>query len=225
MKQRKLDLIRERPTRGLIFTSDLIPGVMTGAVTVTSRAIKPQPPEWITAMGWTTFTPLGKVSGRGNYEDQGPAEKFFRCPFRVGEIRYVKEAWARVPRTAYWHDQSIPHVETGYEWIIYKPGWERSAGGILWRSSMFMPRAHARTWIEILSVRPARCQDITRDEILASGIVMDPSGAWCQGTGTKCYETPLDAYAALWDRLNRARGFPWSANCWVWRCTFRTVTP
>ena len=211
------------PTRGLIFTPDLIPGVMAGTVTVTSRVMNPQPPGWITRMGWTCFTPAGKVSGRGNYEDQGPAEKFFLFPFRNGEKRYVKETWAPYRDAATYRAQ----------WPDTIPPWHPENEFRKWRSSMFMPRWAARTWIEIVSVKPARCQEITEEEAIASGCrpffdhdnpvqVKSPNGNVHPFAPLK---GPLDAYAALWDQLNGKRGYPWSANCWAWRVTFRTVSP
>jgi len=210
--------------RGLIFCQDLIPGVMNGTVTVTSRIMKPQPVCDDRAWAWypSQGPPYGPVPWGLN--EPCPLATDPRCPFRVGEKRYVKEAWycdARGGLLGYPADGDCPHGEP------YRVG-----------RANYMLVTFARTWVEIVTVKPARCQDITREEVLASGIVMDPSGAWCQGVRTNCYETSRDAYAAFWDRLNgkpeyvKGAGFGgetlrvephhrWQDNPWVWRCTFR----
>ena len=230
--------------RGLIFDGALIPGVMAGTVKVTSRLIKRANPKHgepagaihpARESGWIAWWP-GNGAGLADFTKR-TYEHGFPCPFRVGERRYLKEAWNidlgscgdkdaigyKVDgAVAFWDGEQLePAAEPEINWNLVSGGLAETG----WRSPMLMPRWAARTWIEFTAVRPARCQEITREEILASGIVMDPSGAWCQGSDTRCYETSRDAYAALWERLNKARGYPWSANLWEWRCAFRTVTP
>jgi len=46
-------------------------------------------------------------------------------------------------------------------------------------------------------------QDITDDDVRAEG-----------------YET-REAFAAVWDRINAKRGYPWASNPWVWVIEFR----
>ena len=208
------------PTRGLIFTPDLIPGVMSGAVTVTSRVIKPQPPSncaylhaAVNGWAWTDGATV-------DYDYFPRDREALTCPFRVGERRYLKETWYSSERgddlLGYVADSDCPHG------VSYRV-----------RSSMFMPRWAARTWIEIVSVKPARCQEITEEEAIASGCrpffdhdnpvqVKSPNGNVHPFAPLK---GPLDAYAALWDQLNGKRGYPWIAKCWAWRVTFRTVAP
>ena len=179
--------------RGLIFCGDLVPGVMNGTVTVTSRVIKPQPD------GMCQDEPYWHVGG---YRLREGALYPLCCPFRVGERRYVKEAWA------YWGAVVEPVSESV---VVYRGDADQS--GVHWRSSMFMPRWAARTWIEITAVWPARCWDMIWSEIQQSMGELLPK--WYSPTDA------VSVYSALWDRLNRARGFPWTANPWVWRCAFR----
>jgi len=197
--------------RGIIFCQELIPGVMNGTITLTSRVIKPQPDgssTWLPALSaepWLFF-PDGLA---GN-------PRVLRCPFRPGEKRYVKETW-------YYNGEGKDRAQNvAYRVDGEMPKYIRDAG-THWRSPMMMPRWAARTWIEILSVKPARCQEITLAEIKASGIISHTRepGFACWWDGVNYDETPKMAYAALWDRLNAKRGFPLSANLWVWRMTFK----
>jgi len=197
--------------RGLIFDAVLIPGLMNGTVTVASRVMKPQPARSIN--DWTFDAEAGEVvmydgwphnlqESRGrNKRDAGELTPVkLPCPFCPGERCYVKEAWyswaySDTP-TGYLADEEIPH---GQPYRI--------------RSAYTMPRKHARTWFEIISIKPARCQDITVAEARASmGRLLSEA---LHGMDV------IAAYAALWERLNARRGFPWVSNPWVWRLTLK----
>jgi len=215
--------------RGIIFCQDLIPGVMSGAITVTSRIITPQP----------DLSPTHGFSWKGrcygaNLDNSPYLPNFLAdAPFRVGE-RYVKEAWQAFDAVTGKPILGSLNPQPG----ICVTGYKATEGdrareyhdapyGGPWRSPMFMPRWAARTWIEILAVKPARCQEITTEEILASGVrnVARKRRVFCCSDGRDYgHASTLLAYVSLWNRLNeKRRGFPWSLNAWVWRCTFRTV--
>jgi hypothetical protein len=88
-----------------------------------------------------------------------------------------------------------------------------------------MPREHARTWVEIVTVKPARGQEITEEEMLASGLT--PCNNLYRLYPTVLVGSPIwskdarEGYAAFWDRLNARKGFPWVSNPWTWRCTLK----
>jgi hypothetical protein len=210
--------------RGLIFNAALAPGVIAGTVRVTSRmsglkCINKHPDEW-------DFCCYGQHCSRGglperyHFISRSDPHVSLRlpCAFRVGERRYVKEAWycdARGGLLGYPADGDRPHGEP------YRIG-----------RANYMPAAIARTWIEILSVRPARCREITEDEIAAS---IDTFGNE-EFPVYRNYDvrtahhldwlhSPTGAYSTWWNKLNAKRRFPWSLNAWVWRIAFRTVQP
>lgn len=227
--------------RGLIFPADLIHGVMAGTVAVFSQVMKPQPegyppfyllpaqfgyglfardgehkgsglgyfyPPFLHLYGAETFAKHGGLAWQKNHEEH----EELTCPYSVGEQRYVKEAWATNVKAneIYYRADKIDFP------LAHGP----------WRSPMMMPRRYARTWIEITSVRLAQCQDITREEIIASGIqFQNGAGLGHNGfyfsPGGPFFSTASCAYANLWMRLNAKRGFPWSLNPWVWRVTLK----
>ena len=189
--------------RGLIFCGDLVPGVMAGTVTVTSRVIKPQPD------GMCQDEPYWHVGG---YRLRESALNPLPCRFRVGEKRYVKETWG-APYSDHPRCPDGKKPAPG-EKIVYRAEgaddyqWS-GCSGFAWRSPLFMPKWAARIWIEITGVKQARCQDIAEEEARAS------LGIDIHGT------LALQNYIALWDRLNSRRGFPWSGDAHVWRLTFK----
>ena len=79
--------------------------------------------------------------------------------------------------------------------------------------SIHMPKFAARIWLEVVSVRAERLQDISYEDVKAEGILFPFSKQtlW------------LEAFGQLWDSLNAKRGHLWSANDWVWAVEFSVV--
>lgn len=68
--------------------------------------------------------------------------------------------------------------------------------------SRFMPRFAARTILRLSLVDLQPLQDI------------HPTQVWAEGFSDR------EEFEAGWDRLNAARGYPFSSNPWVWRYQF-----
>jgi hypothetical protein len=79
------------------------------------------------------------------------------------------------------------------------PAWHK-------RHALFMPRVAGRIVLEIVSVRVERLQDISEDDALAEGIVLTEG------------QDPVQAYRALWERINGEGS--WEANPLVWVLMF-----
>jgi hypothetical protein len=79
------------------------------------------------------------------------------------------------------------------------PAWHK-------RNALFMPRVAGRIVLEIVSVRVERLQDISEGDALAEGIVLDEG------------QTPVQAYRAVWERINGEGS--WEANPLVWVVSF-----
>jgi hypothetical protein len=79
------------------------------------------------------------------------------------------------------------------------PAWHK-------RNALFMPRVAGRIVLEIVSVRVERLQEISADDALAEGIVLEEG------------QTPVQAYRAVWERINGEGS--WAANPLVWVVEF-----
>ena len=133
------------------------------------------------------------------------------CPYRVGELRYIREAhylygrWKRQGKTktgrpkyrfladrrkgACYPSNPPPRVCTNRR----TTGWFR-------RSGLFMPEWAARTVVKIVSVRAERVQKIGQGSACAEGC---PVGV-----------EPIGWFAQLWDSIHGAGA--WERNDWVW---------
>ena len=142
-----------------------------------------------------------------------------------GDLLWVKESYCHGIE---WDDCKPSEVDPlcGGNDIWYFADGERPTEG--WgkkRSSRFMPKWVARTWLEVVSVRPERVQDITEEDAIAEGICVDEvRGRYQTAKGIGAYAGNARlAFRWLWDSINAKRGYLWQSNPWVWRIEFKRV--
>ena len=89
-----------------------------------------------------------------------------------------------------------------------------------WRPSIHMPRWASRILLEITAVRVERLADISKDDAMADGIVLQPDGGFGLADSTHYnFSDPTDSYCSLWESINGAGA--WFANPWVWVVEFQ----
>ena len=220
---------KERP---ILFSGPLVRAILDGRKVQTRRIIKPQPPEWIESFGYTAFTPEGHISGRGYWKgapgDEGPGEKFFRCPYgKPGDLLWVRETWGTMPG----HDHVKPSdfapngVQVYYRADNDKEDWRVER----WRPSIFMPRWASRITLRVTGVRVERVQEITVDDAYGEGVswVMQDESAYpfesYREDGDPIRHPVILNFRKLWDEINAGRGCGWDANPWVWVVEFEKV--
>lgn len=227
----------------ILSISELAKAILAGKKTQTRRVMKPQPPEWCKDFGYSCFTPAGSISGCGVYEDKGPAEKFFKCPYgRRGDKLWVKEThylygkWIKAGRTKsgkqkyefVYLKKEVRYLDNPPRKICKKKneiGWFK-------RPSIFMFRWASRIILEITDIRVERLQEITEEDAIKEGC--DGNLAKIMAGGDE-YDDPdsglefafiMDKkclFQHLWDSINFARGYGWDKNPFVWAISFKRV--
>ncbi len=230
--------MKERP---ILFSEVMATAEREGRKTQTRRVMNPQPPSWVTSFGYSTFTPKGSISGRGNYGDEGPAEKFFRCPYGVrGDLLWVRENFYQ-----FGHWEPIEGVLTKrgkQKWrfvpdrndVLFEGAWLREArvtrdreapATPRWhkRLGRFMPRKYSLRTLEVTEVRVERVQDISEADAIAEGIEVCRDGDSTVIYGPHgCYTVDAcDEFRRLWHSINGAES--WLSNPWVWVVSFKAV--
>ena len=206
--------MRERP---ILFGSPMVQAILAGTKTQTRRVIKPHPDSRPAA---------DFVGGVWHEEDEFGDSHPIRCPYgQPGDRLWVRETWARVPRTAYAPPLTKPDPHDTDMSALYRAGFDRSDGGIRWRPSIHMPRWAARLTLEVLRVWAERVQDITEEGARAEGVepvMVDTGGQqpWGEWINQPDYIAP---FMDLWDDINDKRGFGWHKNPWVWVVEFKRV--
>lgn len=201
---------KERP---IIFSDPMVRAILEGRKTQTRRVIKPQP--YISKILWQLDTkkPIGDppaTSFRTNYE---PALKewleMLPSPYgTTGDLLWVREAW--------W-PETVSGMTNVY--ALYRADKSEDRSGP-WKPSIHMPKWASRIWLEVVSVRIERVQNISEDDARAEGA----EAAW---QGMDGPEGPGISFVAgfhfMWDSINAKRGYSWKSNPWVWVIEFKRV--
>ena len=204
----------------------------------------------VLALGWETDPKtetrrvINRLRGKGNITQFGPTDTpgydwHFRdkgmrwhdvtserlaelCPYgNPGDLLWGREAWRQYDGE---HD-SGPGQSIGYAADDHP---YHKAHGICWRPSIHMPRWACRIWLEITEIYPEPLHAITDEGAKAEGIrqiIQSPEPGWGWESGGPCFDTPVLAYAALWDQINKKRGYPWKNNDYVWVIKFKQQEP
>lgn len=176
----------------------------------TRRVIKPQPP--VTSLGGIRQAHDFSVAGRD-----------YVCPYgKPGDHLWVRE---RHKLTAFESGRARVEYLDGTEvWRV--PARLPVGCSKKWRPSIHMPRWASRITLELTEVCVERLQDITEEDAQAEGVA-EPApahGRWCDpAKGREGHWSYRKPFAEVWDSLNKARGFGWDKNPFVWVLSFRRI--
>lgn len=127
------------------------------------------------------------------------------CPYgQPGDRLWVREAWADC-------DKLVRYYATDDVHPLRKK-----------RPSIYMPRWASRITLEVTGVRVERLQDISVDDSMAEGIVLQPDGGYGLADSTHYHFTdPRVSYWSLWETINGPGSV--DANPWVWVVEFKRM--
>ena len=206
---------------GICIIKPLFNKVVAGEKIQTRRIINPQPDS-------RSFRTTNIM-----FEDWHGRE--IRPKYKVGETVYLKEPYAETcdeygtPIIAYKFGGK-PRIklpdslgcEMDTDWCI-----DNYPACGKWKNKLFMPESAARHFVEITAVRAERLQDISEEDCLKEGIeeviwkgkILKSSKHYFNGY--ESYDTPIEAYAELIDRIN-GNGIC-ERNPWVWVYDFKFI--
>lgn len=202
--------------KGIPFASEMVQAIMRGQTpkTQTRRVLVGAPHKDDAIMGADIV---------GNYIEFAapfvapPRNRVVKVklPYRVNDVIYIKETYAT-------GIEGCPIVGD-YSGVTYRadhqdPRGDGPANPIKWCPSMFMPKALARTWLEVLAVRVERLQDISEEDAIAEGFPL------FRPVNTVA-DYPRPRFMVAWDSINAKRGYSWESSPWVAVYTFRRMEP
>lgn len=181
--------------------------------------------------------------GDGFFGDEEGTVRF-ECPYgKPGDRLYVRETHYR-----YGHWEPVPGVKTKggrQKWAFVADSdevrfdapvskvsrWIGSERVPCWykRLARFMPKACARTFLEVVAVRVERLQEISEKDAMAEGCISGCASYDIDYETVKAAINQRGLYAAvarfslLWESINGPGS--WAANPWVWVVEFRKVAP
>ncbi len=193
----------------ILFSTPMVRALLAGK-TQTRRIVKHQPPaSWSKPPVWIDregFWHSGDGSHLGTKSD-------LRSPFRVGDVLYVREAWAT--------DRCYDHIkprDLNPTWPVYyevRSDRTFTRGFHRVRSSIHMPRWACRLFLRVTDVRAQRVQEITEDDAMAEGSSI--RATMPEFASVKA-STAREWFAFAWDSLHGPGA--WARNDWVWAYTF-----
>lgn len=205
----------------ILFSSEMVSAILAGRKSQTRRVIKPQPVHmFVEGLAHVTIGMDPAEDGRNWYDTDGVNPgKLIRCPYRPGDVLWVRETWLQLDRDHWMSDRETPLDRIAYLASTDTDGDRiRKEYGYKWRSPIHMPRWAARLWLRVTAVRAERVQDISDEDARAEGC----DGKCPVGHIPTYLKGPCSyQYAQLWDSLNQKRGYGWNANPWVWVITFK----
>ncbi len=192
----------------ILFKTEMIKAILSGQKTVTRRVIKGASPKWPFVdlnddMSITAIDRYGEeypkdVPGLwATFESDGyPDFPAFKSPYQIGDILYVREAYAAWSRT----EGIMPKLH-------YKAD-EEGLPGVKWKPSIHMPREAARLFLEVIDIRVERLQDMTIDDVHHEGVSIQEG---------------FKDFIVLWNMTVKKPDkskYGWEANPWVWCIEF-----
>lgn len=140
------------------------------------------------------------------------------CPYgQPGDVLWVRETWCQ---KAIW--------EIGTPTYEYKADFSeieierRRKFKIRWKPSIFMPFKACRVFLKITSIGVERLHDITEQDAIDEGVLIDAEGLECWDYIDNCFRgTPVDSFNSLWVRINGQSSY--NTNPWVWVISFERI--
>lgn len=215
--------------RPILFNTGMVRAILDGRKTATRRIINPQPGKGQDHKPGICIAGDKREVGKYVFgiNGQGGSLLYVRPPCQAGDILYVRETWAYVydmsdadhiiedtGRYIYYADDPMPFTS----WVDPDTGEHREK--MPWRPSIHMPRAAARLWLKVKSVKAENLQEMTLDDFLKEGVVIRPEAF---NDPENAYMQARDAFIAIWDSTvsgGQQALYGWDANPWVWAIEF-----
>ena len=195
--------MKERP---ILFNSDMVRAILAGSKTQTRRPVM------------RTVAPPTRL--RGNH--------VLPCPLgQPGDRLWVKETFYKYYPEEGWPSPKALYKADGLTLAKVDSEGKKQR----WTPSIHMPRILSRITLEITDIRVERLRNMTSNDAIAEGAyevsrVGDgpASATWTMGASQEWrYDSPLQAFEALWNSIYAKRGFGWDVNPWVWVIIFKRV--
>jgi hypothetical protein len=212
--------MREKP---ILFSGPMVRAILDGRKTQTRRVIKNKD----IINGFDIDIDGSAIA----YIDQATGDSYpptIKSPYQPGDRLWVRETWT--PFCI--NKQSCRNVLLSHADYCYKATFPKDCVdtlGCTWRPSIYMPKAAARIWLEVIDVRVEMLQEITEEDAIKEGFTgvpcEHPNGRYacedCMNTGWR--EPPRVGFVETWQALNAKRGYGWDTNPWVFVVEFKRL--
>lgn len=193
--------MKERP---ILFSTEMVQAILDGRKTMTRRIVKLQPtkPVFIGIVNSSTDNKIVGSYAFADTADGGYNTEYFKCPYgQPGDILWVRES----------HYKTTAKELNGQ--FFYKASFEELGWSFKWKPSIHMPKAAARIYLQVESVKVERLQDISRGDSMSEG---------CPFPNIAKETNPKEWFSDLWKSINGPES--WQQNPWVWAISFKVLS-
>lgn len=199
----------------ILFNIEMVKAILNGKKTCTRRIVKGYIPT-DAEFGYTAFTPKDAISCRGTFETdhQEYGEKFFKLPYQLGDILYVRETWSEIKNADGSHKKYVYKASDQYPF-----GESRYIIKFNWKPSIHMPKEAARIWLKVTNVRVERLQNITEAEAILEGATNNIAFIHSPDNEYDHIHTAREHFIDIWNSTIKKGGidkYGWDANPFVW---------
>jgi len=203
-------MTKEKP---IIFSTPMVKAILDGKKTQTRRVIRGCDDYCIPLNDFIDNEK--KTFAIRNQDPEGnPISLCERSmPMCVGDTLWIRETFANIRNNGFLY-KADPMFDT----------MKHGDYGRNWKPSIHMPRAAARIFLKVKSVRVERLHGISEEDAKAEGV--EPVGIFndLDGNESICVgQTYIEPFANLWDLINAKSGYSWESNPWVWVYTFKKI--
>lgn len=186
--------------RPILFSTPMVQAILAGRKTQTRRVVK---------------EPKGFV-GNWLFQNIEYVRSRVQCPYgKPGDVLWVRESWQ--------HGGML----TSGPGYVYKSG-NYPKGMIKWKPSIHMPKDACRIWLEIVSVRVERLNEISDSDALAEGIETWFDTLFQENRfrdyvndTDRGYRFPTSSFFSLWSKINGEQSL--NSNPFVWVVEFKQI--
>jgi hypothetical protein len=224
--------MKERP---ILFSTPMVQAILGDIKKMTRRTkgleeINENPNHWMCS---------GVANDDGTFtfsSDQFHTDMDGKCPYgKPGDVLWVKETfyayghWTTITEndksTKTFHDLTRDNNYLHQFYAGWLPKKTAKFGELGWhkRPALFMPKDIAMRWLEIVSIKPERLQDITEGGAFAEGAPLDIHSMLHSNENAEFFGASyLRSFKTLWGEINGEAS--WDKNPWVWAIEFKVLS-
>ena len=195
----------------ILFNTEMVRAILEGRKTVTRRVVKAKSKY---ALGFKVYNNIVfdvlDVDFNGDFTESKTQEP----PYKVGDVLYVRETWNEVTNGYIYKATNEPVMVNGYKISLR------------WRPSIHMPKAAARIFLRVTSVRVERLHDMTVEDCHKEGVNIATSSITDGETLKRNHDFSLEKFETLWDstiKHDQLKYYGWESNPYVWVIEFERV--
>ena len=161
--------------------------------------------------------------------------------YQIDDVLYVRETWnyGRIESTSFnsstrWFESVDIHSDFDFRRATSQYFYRADNFDCFkeldmpWRPSIHMPKEAARIFLRILNITVERLNDICEEDAADEGIKewfvgMGESGWATNAHADTFWESPVGAFADLWNKTAQKDEYKWKANPYVWVYTFERI--